>query len=104
MRAFDVLLAKAAPRPWVHAPQSTAVRAQGCIVADCCLSTPDVDTANAALIVRAVNAHDDLVAACERALAALGRCSPAANDRRGASLHDIATADIRAALAKAGVE
>lgn len=54
--------------------------------------------ANAALIVRAVNAHDDLVAALESAFFALGRAGANANRQ-----HDGREAweQARAALAKA---
>ena len=56
----------------------------------------EIDPKNAAFIVRAVNSHDELLAACEAALAE----HPAENGR-GVDLPQSLAATLRAAVAKA---
>ncbi len=78
--------AKAVPPPWTTDPASgheMVLGSDGVLLADCCLlgngRYPEVNRAHAALIVRAVNAHDALVAALERTLQTINRLAKAGN-------------------------
>jgi hypothetical protein len=98
-------MAEHSPTPWTVAPDYPLVTANdgGTFVCDCTrpgYAPGPVAHADAALIVRAVNAYADLLAACEAALPELeatleAYCGDPSSDLR----HAIAS--VRAALAKA---
>lgn len=88
-------MAAHSPTPWTSG-SSAIFAGKKCIgVTDCDSSTPNVERANAAFIVRAVNAHDDLVAALKAAKSELEAYEQAATGETYNSTQ------INAALAKA---
>ncbi len=96
---YHKLAAEATRRPWranscliYREVQGVHVHTEGVARTDIGLASRDGQCANARLIVRAVNAHDDLVAACKRAIAFYG-----------GSLRALGTPwdEMKAALAKA---
>lgn len=97
--------AKHTPTPWTlktEDVENPAIHSAstGKIAVWCEGSDPNEDAGNAALIIRAVNAHDDLVAALKRAENALVIASD--KDRIWKIEQEIALAIIRRALAKTG--
>jgi hypothetical protein len=86
---------KHTPGPWRYDPYEGSY--QSAIIGECyqiaTVSYDDWDHSNAAFIVRAVNAHDDLLAACKAALSL--------TENRGNLQFMECTATLRAAIAKA---
>lgn len=84
------------PGPWALFPNMHCVRqADGPGIAMCSMRawSDDVNAANAAFIVRACNAHDDLLIACQLALETIDRLYPL--DWQGTK------SNLRAAIARA---
>ena len=97
----------ATPRPWRHKKHGGRYRivdsAQELTIAYVPIEHMNKAEANAALIVRAVNAHDDLVKALRLVERQLPKNADAAAYVQGtADFHGDEIIQIRAALAKAG--
>lgn len=67
---------EASPRPW-HASDDAVFVGVNCLaLCDTDVFTAPINAANAALIVKAVNAHDDLVAALQEVMEWVRNWSP----------------------------
>ena len=104
-KSAEVQTAKALHTPLKANPLNTAAGVaifdtRGNIVASCFNGTPEITRQRAAFIVRAVNCHDELVAACKVALDSFGCVRP--SDYAEASQREFDA--LTAALAKAEVQ
>lgn len=99
-------MTEATPRPWEYDPELNRIKRHGHIVAQMLLirgtqfdgmePRPEITTANAELIVQAVNSHDALVAAATELLDALSLEKAGVLTGHGKSL--IARLKVEAAL------